>query len=83
MNCSIRLRTSGRVHEACVRSALLYGAETWALTSSLMDVICRCDRRMLRYMTGAGWPDGRSTSEVAEMCGVEGLSVKLRQRRLR
>ena len=32
VNCSIGLRTKGRVYEACVRSALLYGAESWALS---------------------------------------------------
>ena len=44
---------------------------------------CRCDHRMLRYMAGVRWQDGRSSSEVAKMCEVEDLSVKLRQRRLR
>ena len=83
MNCSIGLRTRRRADEACMRSALPYGAETWALTSRLMDVLCRCDHRMLRYMAGVRWQDRRSSSEVAEMCGVEDLSVKLRQRRLR
>ena len=28
------LRTRGRVYEACVRSAVLYGAETWTLTTN-------------------------------------------------
>jgi len=28
INCSIDLKTRGRVYEACVRSALLYGTET-------------------------------------------------------
>ena len=32
VNHSIGLRTRRRVYEACVRSALLYGAKTWALT---------------------------------------------------
>ena len=45
--------------------------------------LCRCDGRMLRYMAGVRRQDGRSSSEVAEMCGVDDLSVKLRQRRLR
>ncbi len=82
VNRNIELRSRGRVYEACVRSALLYGAETWALTNRLMEVL-RCDRRMLRYMAGVRWQDGRSSGEVAEMCGVEDLSAKLRQRRLR
>ena len=33
LNPSIGLRTRGRECEGCVRSVLLYGAETWALTS--------------------------------------------------
>ena len=74
VNCSIGLRTKGRVYEACVRSAaLLYGAETWALTSRLMDVVLRCVGRMPRYMTGV------RTGDLAvrwQRC------VKLKQRRL-
>ena len=54
----IALRTRGRVYEACVRFALPYGAETWALTSRLMDVLGKCDRRVLRYMAGVRWQDG-------------------------
>ena len=56
------------------------------LSQSLFVLLLRrCDRKMLRYMTGVRWQDGRSSSEVTEMCGVEDLSVnfKLRQRRLR
>ncbi len=71
------------MYEACVRSALLYGAETWALTNRLMEVLRCCDQRMLIYTAGVRWQDGRSSGEVAEMCGVEDLSSKLRQRRLR
>ena len=52
MNRSIRLRTRGRVYEACVRSALLYGAKILALASRLMDVLRTCDRRLLIYMAG-------------------------------
>ena len=54
-----------------------------SIESKLMDVLCRCECRMPRYMAGVRWQDRRSSSEVAEMCGVEDLSVKLRQRRLR
>ena len=75
MNNSIELRTRGRVYEVCVRSALLYTAETLTLISRLMDVLHRCDHRMLRYMAGVKWQVRKSNSEVAEMCGVEDLSV--------
>ncbi len=82
-NHNIGLRSRGRVYESCVRSALSYGAETWALMNRLMEVLRICDRRMLRYMAGVRWQDGKSSGEVAEMCGVMDLSAKLMQRRLR
>ncbi len=82
VNRSIGLKSRGKVYEACVRSVLLYGAETWSLTDRLMDLLRSCDCRMLRYMAGVRWQD-RWSKKVAEMCGVEGLSFKLRKRRLR
>ncbi len=39
VSSSIGLKCRGNVYEACVRSALLYGAETWALTDRLMDLL--------------------------------------------
>ena len=53
----ITLRNRGRVYETCVRFVILHGAETWALTSRRMDVLCRCDQDAEIH--------GRS--EVAEM----------------
>ncbi len=83
VNHTIELNSRGNVYEACVRSALLYRGETWALKDRLMDLLRNCDHRMLRYMAGVRLQDRRSNKEVAEMCGVEDLSVKLRTRRLR
>jgi len=38
---------------------------------------------MSRYMAGVKWKDGKSSIEVRDMCRVEDLSVKMRQRRMR
>ena len=38
---------------------------------------------MLGYMAGVKRQDGKSSTEVTDMCGVEVLSVKVRPRRLR
>ena len=83
VNCSIDLKTGERVYEAYVRSAFIYGTETWALTDRLTDVLQRCHCKMLRYMVGVQWEDGKSSIDVRDMCGVEDLSVKVRQRRLK
>ena len=44
-----------------------------------MDVLRRCDRRMQRYMAGVRWQDRNSSSKELK-CGIEDLSLKLRQR---
>jgi len=42
-NRSIPLKIRGNVYESCVRSVMLYGAETWALTRKLKDILKSCD----------------------------------------
>ena len=50
LNKGIPLARRGMVFDACIRSVMLYGGETWALTKRLESVLVGCDRRMLRYM---------------------------------
>ena len=52
LNKGIPLARRGMVVDACIRSVLLYGGETWALTKRLESVLVGCDRRMLRYVYG-------------------------------
>jgi len=47
---SIPLQMRGSVYESCVRSVMLYGVETWALTGKLEYILKTCDCRILRYM---------------------------------
>ncbi len=68
--------------EVCIRSVMLYGAETWALTNKLMEVLRGCDRRMMRYLAGVRWQDRVISEEVARRCGIREIEVILRQRRL-
>ena len=55
--------------DACIRSVMLYGGETWALMKRLEGVLIGCDQRMLRYMAGVTRQD-RVSSEEVERCGV-------------
>ena len=52
LNKGIPLARRGMVFDACIRSVILYGGETWALRKRLESVLVGCDRRMLRYMAG-------------------------------
>ncbi len=52
VNENIPLGSRAQVYRACVRSVLLYGAETWVTMKQLETLLIRCDVRMLRYMMG-------------------------------
>ena len=54
-NRGIPLPQHRKVYEACIRSVMLYGGETWALTGWLTSILLGCDRKMLRYMAGVTW----------------------------
>ena len=81
-NRHIPLKIRGSVYESCVRSVMLYGAETWEMTGRAEDILKHCDRRMLRYMAGVSWKDKINSEEVSRRCGLTDIQVKLRQRRL-
>ena len=49
------LKTKGIVYRSCVRSAILYGSETWCLGENEMAVLRRTDRAMVRAICGAIW----------------------------
>ena len=49
------------------------------------DIVIKYNVLLLvnNFSARVSWQDRKSSSEVAEMCGLEDLSVKLRQRGLR
>jgi hypothetical protein len=79
----IPLKHRAMIYEACVRSVLLYGMETWPMTQRVEACIQSCDRRMLRYMTGVSLRDRVPSEEVARRCGLPQVVDILRARRLR
>ena len=81
-NKHIPLKNRARVYDACIRSVIVYGAETWPLTQRLETIICGCDRRMLRYMAGVSLRDRVRSAEVAQRCGLQQMEEILRARRL-
>jgi len=56
-NRTISFKIRGSVYESSVRSVMLYGAKTWALTGKLEDILKSCYSRMLRYTVGVRWQD--------------------------
>ena len=82
-NKRIPLKSRSSIYDACVRSVMLYGSETWPLTQRLEKVIVSCDRRMLRYMAGVRLQDHIPSEVVAGRCGLRQISDVLRTKRLR
>jgi len=82
INISIPMKVRDSVYESCVRSVMLYGAETWLLTGKLENILKSCDGRMLKYMARVRWQDRISSEEVAKRCGLKMIRDKLRQKML-
>ena len=82
LNKSIPLARSGMVFYACIRSVMLYGAETLAVTKRLESVLVGYDRMMLRYMAGVTRRDRMCSEELARRCEVGMLEDALLRRRL-
>ena len=68
---------------ACVRLALLYAAETWALKKRLEGLLASCDHRMLRHMSRVRWQGKITNKEIRRRSGVENFENVLRKTRLR
>ena len=64
-----------------VEAILLYGAETWTLTSTMEKQLDGCYSRMLRMALGINWWDKVSNEEVFQ--NVPRVSETVRTRRLR
>ena len=75
VNRGIPLPKRGNIYEACIRSVMLCGGETWALTGRLTSILLGCDQKMLRYMAGVTWRDRVSCLQVVGRCGVRELGV--------
>ena len=63
-------RMKGMVYRSCVRSAMLWGSETWCLKESEMAILRRTERAMERSMRGVKLVDRKNMEELMEMLGL-------------
>lgn len=73
----------GKVFNACVRSALLHGSESWAPTASDLQRLRRNDRAMVRWICGVRLNDEVPTVSLYNKLGIQEVSDALRSKRLR
>ena len=68
---------------ACIRSALLHGSETWALTFPDLQRVCRNDRAMIRWICDVKQLDKVPMETLYTKLGIQEVAVVLRPKCLR
>ena len=61
------LKMKGKVYCCCVRSAILYGSETWCLKENEKAILRRTERTMVRAMCGPKFVDRKTTGKQIDM----------------
>ena len=77
---SISLKVRGTLYKSCVRNALTYGAECWALTMEDKRRLKITEMRMLRMICGKTLKDKMNNEKIREMTGVVRLEKFLREK---
>ena len=65
------LKIKARVFQSCVRSAMLYGSETWCLREKEMGTLRKTKRAMVRAMCGVKLTDRKNTKDMMDMLGLK------------
>jgi len=79
----VSLKTRGKLFNTCVRSAMLYGRETWAPTVSDLQRMRRNDRSMIRWICGVKPIDEVPTETLHAKLGILEVTKALCTKRLR
>jgi hypothetical protein len=79
----ISLLERGKVYDACIRSCMLYGSETWALNRENEIKLERNEMKMVRWMVGTKLIERVPSKELRQRLGLEDMQSVLRKRRLR
>ena len=61
------LKINGIVYKSCVRSAIIYGSETWSLGQNEIGILQRTERAMVRSMCGVKLMDKKLTKVLMQM----------------
>ena len=64
------LRMKSKVYRCYIRSAILYGSETWSLKENKKAILRRTKMTMVRAMRGQKIVDRKTTKEQVDMLGL-------------
>ena len=77
------LKLNGKLYVTCVRSAMICGSETWAMTAEQSGRLEHTEMRVVRWMCGVSPRDGVLSAEPRERMGIESVSDDVKRNRLR
>jgi hypothetical protein len=80
---SLRKDTKIRIFNACVKSVLLYGCETWLVTKEIQRKIQTFVNRCLRYILRIWLSNTISNKDLRKVTGQEDINVELKKRKFR
>ena len=76
-------KLKGKIYKTCVRSAMIYGSETWPMKVEDMNRLIRAERMMMRRMCGVTLRDRVSTDTLYDRLGVDSITGVVTRGRLR
>jgi hypothetical protein len=79
----IKKETKIKIFNACVKSVLLYGCETWLVTSEIRHKMQTFVNRCLRYILRIWWPNIISNTDLWRVTGQEDINLEIRKRKFR
>ena len=68
------LRAKGIIYTTCIRTAMLYGSETWPTKMEDIRKMQRSEMRMLRWMTGVSLSERKSNECVRSMLAIDDIA---------
>ena len=74
-------RIKGKIYKACVRSALTYGTETYAMKKANLQSLERTDRMMVSWMCGVSLKDRKRSVDLYSILGVQSVDEVVRRDR--
>ena len=73
----VSLKLKGMVYRRCVRSAMLYGSETWCLRENEMAILRMTEKAMVRALCGAKLMEKKRTEDLMKMLGLKETMVQM------
>ena len=78
---SLQKDTKIRIFNACVKSVLLYGCETWIVTNEIQRKIQTFVNRCLGYILRIWWSNIISNKDLWKVTGQEYINFEIRKRK--